>query len=280
MMPVPASRPPLMASGELLEMLPLLSAVTPEDCVYPPLRLSVPSFSFTVPPFMTGALMLALATLIVAPASLTTLELEPVRIEALLMLRLEWLSRVVKTPSCMTLPEFRVPGPKFASELPGTASVPLTVYPAFALAPLVALMLEDPDDVKRPLMVKFPTLPRVAPFKVRALRNRELRATLSEVGAVPEALERTKLLAAVKLLTDCWLFASVTVVPANGVSMHTSLIGPGTTPVLQFFAFVQSPSPAVPVHEIVGTGLVHADVLVTVMVAVLVALPGVGLVSI
>src|SRR5260370_42678451 len=89
-------------------------------------------------------------------------------------------------------------------------------------------MLEDPDDVKRPLMVKFPTLPRVAPFKVRALRNRELRATLSEVGAVPEALERTKLLAAVKLWTDCGLFASVTVVTANGVSMHASSVARGT----------------------------------------------------
>jgi len=147
----------------------------------------------------------------------------------------------------MVLPEFRVPGPKFKSELPVTVSVPLIPKPAFAPTPPLPPMLEVPDAVKGPSRFKLPVaLVRVALLRVRALRNTELMATVSEVGA--EVLESNILLAAVKLWTDCTLFARVTVVPANGVSMQTSSVSTGRTPVLQFAAVVHCPSFALPVH--------------------------------
>src|SRR6266478_7670997 len=136
----------------------------------------------------------------------------------------------------MTLPKVSVPGPKFTSEPLMTVSVPLTVSPALALTPVVPPMLEVPIDVKRPSSAKLPALLKVAPFRVRALRNTELAATVSEAAAV--ALERTKLLAAVKLWTDCTLFASVTVVPANCVLMQTSSVATGTLTGFQFDAVV------------------------------------------
>src|SRR5712691_676343 len=146
----------------------------------------------------------------------------------------------------MTLPVFKVPGPKFASEPLMTVSVPPTTRPALALTPVVPPMLEVPDDVKGPSSVKLPALLRVAPLRVRELRNTELLATVSEV--VAEVLERAKLLAAVKLRTDWALFANVTVVPANAVSMQTMSLKPGMTPVFQFLPVVHCPSPPRPVH--------------------------------
>src|SRR6266404_3070673 len=129
-----------------------------------------------------------------------------------------------------------------------TFSVPLIANPPFALtppAPAVMPMLEFPDDVKRPLTTTVPLL-SAAPFRVNAFRNEELAPTVSEVAAV--VLDSTKLLAAVKLWTDCWLFASVTVVPANGVSMHAMSLTPGKRFVFQFAAVVHCPSPPLPVH--------------------------------
>ena len=58
-------------------------------------------------------------------------------------------------------------------------------------------MLEVPVDVKGPLRPKLPALVKVAPFKVRELKNPELKAVVSDVAA--EVLVRTKLLAAVKV---------------------------------------------------------------------------------
>ena|ERR1700676_339023 len=99
------------------------------------------------------------------------------------------------------------------------------------------------------------------PFKVRVFRKLELAARVSEVKL------SAKLAAAVKLLTDCALFASVTVVPANFVSMQTSSVARGTLAAepstgCQFVGVVHWPSAgaALPVHRIVGAGLVHAVV--------------------
>jgi len=232
-----------------------------------------------VPRFVTGALIVALATLIVAPFSLITEETGLVRIEALLMARLELLSNVAPPDSWIALPEFRTPGPKFASELRATVSVPLTFRPAFATTPLPELMIEVPVDVKGPWSNKLvPGALRVAPFTVTALRNTALAETESEVAVV--APERTKLLAAVKVRTDCTLFARVTVVPANGVSMHTSSLARGTLAGFQFAAVVHCPSAgaARPVHRIVVV-IRQTLALVTVTFAVAVALAGVGFVS-
>ncbi len=114
---------------------------------------------------MIGALIVALAKLIVAPFSLITEETGLVRIEALLMARLELLSNVAPPDSWIALPEFRTPGPKFASELRATVSVPLTFRPAFATTPLPELMIEVPVDVKGPWSNKLvPGALRVAPL--------------------------------------------------------------------------------------------------------------------
>src|SRR5216683_1540043 len=178
----------------------------------------------------------------------------------------------------MTLPKVSVPGPKFTSEPLMTVSVPLAVSPALALTPVVPPMLEVPIDVKRPSSAKLPALLKVAPFRVRALRNTELAATVSEAAEV--ALERTKLLAAVKLWTDCTLLDRVTVEPANGVSMHTSSVTRGTLAGFQFVGVVHwlSGGTAPPVHRIVATPL-HAVALVTVIVAEALAFAGVEFVS-
>lgn len=126
----------------------------------------------------------------------------------------------------------------------------VTKKPAFALTPpTFPPILDVPDDVKGPLRVKFPPLLRVEPVRVSALRNVELAATVSEVAT--EALERTNLLAAVRLLTDCaWPLASVTVAPANGVLMHTSSVAKGTLAGFQFVGVVHwlSGGTAPPVH--------------------------------
>jgi hypothetical protein len=177
-------------------------------------------FTFTVPRFVNGALTgeLAPVTVTVAPARLVTEEPGLVRIEAWVRARLELLSSAAPPESCRVLTEVRVPGPEFTSLLPMTVSVPLIVKPPFAKRmPVGAPMLDVPDDVNKPLIAKWPLF-SAAPFKVNAFKNVEPLATVSEAGAV--APESTKLLAVVKVLTD-WLPDSVTVVPANGVSMHT-----------------------------------------------------------
>src|SRR6266850_410050 len=123
---------------------------------------------------------------------------------ALLRTRPELLSSVAPPESWIILPEFSVPAPKFTSEFPVTVSVPLIAMPPFALtAPPTPVLptLDVPNDVKRPWMSQKPLIVSAAPFKVRAFRNCPAKVTLSEVEA--DVLERTKLLAASKLLTDC-----------------------------------------------------------------------------
>ena len=119
-----------------------------------------------------------------------------------------------------------------------------------------------PPEVRRPLMVTVAELLSV-PFRVSVFRKLELAARVSVVKL------SAKLAAEIKLWTDCALFANVTVVPANCVSMQTSSVARGTRAGFQFAAVVHCPSAgaAAPVQEIVGTGLVHAVVLVTVMFA-------------
>jgi hypothetical protein len=88
------------------------------------------------------------------------------------------------------------------------------------------------------------------PFKVRVFRKLELAARVSEVKL------SAKLAAEIKLWTDAAVFDSVTVVPADGVSMQASSLAPGTALtfpgiVIQFPAVFHRRSPAFPVHRIV-----------------------------
>ncbi len=161
-----------------------------------------------------------------------------------------------------------------------TVSVPPFFRPPFAAtAPLTALMLEAPDEKMTPLIATPPVPPlSAAPNNVSPFRNTELVVIVSEVAA--EVLVRSRALAVTKLWTDCWLFASVIVGPANGVSMQTSSAAVGTRIGFQLFAFVHCPSggTAPPVHRIVVV-MGQTLVLVTVMLTEAVAFAGVGFVS-